>query len=155
MRRGRQRLGIGRIALLPPAAYAVHELRYELAYGVHASAELRSTGHSYLHSVVPWLVALVGLAVGTFLMRAGRAFASRTAPDARHRSLGALWALCALGLIAIFACQETLEGIFATGHPGGWAAVFGDGGKITAQSMPASELPKLDFPEQAQLAPPQ
>lgn len=33
-------------------------------------------------------------------------------------------------------------------------AVFGDNGKVTAASMPAAELPKLDFPEKAMLAPP-
>jgi hypothetical protein len=116
------------VALLPPAAYAVHQARYYLAFGGRASTMLRATGHSYLHSVVPWLVALIGLAVGAFLYRAGRAFATRAAPRTRHLSFGALWALCVLALIAIFASQETLEGIFATGHPGGWSAVFGDGG---------------------------
>jgi hypothetical protein len=128
MPRGRHRHGIGRVALLPPAAYAVHQLRYLLAYGGRASTMLRATGHSYLHSVVPWLVALIALAVGSLLYRAGRACATRAAPRSRHVSFGALWALCALALITIFACQETLEGIFATGHPGGWSAVFGDGG---------------------------
>jgi hypothetical protein len=128
MRDGGHRRGIGRVALLPPAAYAVHQLRYYLAYGGRASTMLRATGHSYLHSVVPWLVALIALTVGAFLYRAGRAFAARAAPGTRHVSFGALWALCALALITIFACQETLEGIFATGHPGGFSAVFGDGG---------------------------
>jgi hypothetical protein len=128
MRRAGHRRGIGRVALLPPAAYAVHQTRYYLAYGGRASTMLRATGHSYLHSVVPWLVALIGLSVGAFLYRAGRSFTTRTTPRARRLSLGALWAMCAFALIAIFACQETLEGIFATGHPGGWSAVFGDGG---------------------------
>jgi hypothetical protein len=126
--RARQRVGAGRIALLPPAAFAVHQLRYELAYGSRAGAELRETGHSYLHSVVPWLVALLALAAGSFLLAAGRAFARRLSPRAATLSFGALWGLCVLALVGIFAGQETLEGIFATGHPGGLAAVFGDGG---------------------------
>jgi hypothetical protein len=120
--------GGARVALLPPAAFAVHQLRYELAYGSAAGVELRETGHSYLHSVVPWLVALLALSVGGFLVAAGRAFTHRVSPRAATVSFGGLWALCVLSLVAIFAGQETLEGIFATGHPGGWAAVFGDGG---------------------------
>lgn len=113
---------------MPPAAFIVHEFRYELAYGSQAGVILRETGHSYLHSVVPWLVALVGLTLGLFLARVGRAFASRTSPRGFTLSFGALWGLCALSLVAIFACQETLEGLFAFGHPGGWSAVFGYGG---------------------------
>ncbi len=113
---------------MPPAAFIVHEFRYELAYGSQAGVVLRETGHSYLHSVVPWLVGLVGLTVGVFLIRIGRAFASRTSPRDFSLSFGVLWGLCAVALVAIFACQETLEGIFAVGHPGGWSAVFGDGG---------------------------
>jgi len=113
---------------MPPAAFAVHQLRYELAYGSEASVVLRETGHSYLHSVVPWLVALVGIAVGGFLARVGRAFATRTSPRGFSLSFGALWALCVVALVTIFACQETLEGIFSAGHPSGWTGVFGDGG---------------------------
>jgi hypothetical protein len=126
--RARPWLSAGRIVLLPPAAFAVHQLRYELAYGSAAGEELRETGHSYLHSAVPWLVALLALAAGGFLLVAGRAFARRVAPRTRTVSFAGLWALSVVALLAIFAGQETLEGLFATGHPGGWAAVFGDGG---------------------------
>jgi len=121
-------LVVGRVALLPLAAFAVHQFRYEIAYGPDAGIVLRETGHSYLHSVVPWLVALVGIAAGTFLARVGRAFKTRTTPRDFSLSFAALWALCACALVAIFVCQETLEGIFAAGHPGGWTGVFGDGG---------------------------
>lgn len=119
---------VGRIALMPPAAFAVHQFRYELAYGSQAGVVLRETGHSYLHSVVPWLVALLGVAFGSFLVRVGRTFATRTSPGEFSLSFGALWALCTAALITIFACQETLEGIFFAGHPSGWSGMFGDGG---------------------------
>lgn len=118
----------GRVALLPPAAFAVHQLRYELAYGSHAGAELRETGHSYLHSLVPWLVLLIGLALGCFLRRLGRAYSRRSSPREFTLSFTAAWALCTGALILIFFCQETLEGWFAAGHPSGLAAAFGDGG---------------------------
>ena len=110
---GRRVLGPARVALLPPAAFAVHQLRYELAYGSRAGAELHATGHSYLHSLVPWLVLLIGLAVGSFLGRLGRAYARRSSPREFSLSFAAAWATCAAALILIFFCQETLEGWFA------------------------------------------
>jgi hypothetical protein len=120
--------GLGRAALLPPAAFAVHQLRYLLAYGSGASAELRETGHSYLHSVVPWLVALIALTAGGFLVSLGRAFARHTNTRRFTLSFGGLWLACSAALIGIFVCQELLEGLFAAGHPGGVAGVFGFGG---------------------------
>ncbi len=120
--------GFAYVALLPPAAFAVHQLRYMLAFGGNAGIELQRTGHSYLHSVVPWLVLLLALAVGGFLRSLGRAFASHTSPARFTLSLTAMWLVCSTALVAIFACQEFLEGLFATGHPGGWAGIFGYGG---------------------------
>ena len=116
------------VALLPPAAFAVHQLRYMLAYGGDASIELQRTGHSYLHSFVPWLVLLLALATGGFLRALGRAFAGHTSPARFTLSLTALWLTCSVGLVAIFACQEFLEGLFATGHPAGLTGIFGYGG---------------------------
>jgi len=132
---GRARRGIGArvagfayAALLPPAAFAVHQLRYWLAFGANAGVELQRTGHSYLHSVVPWLVLALALAVGGFLRALGRAFAGHTSPARFTLSLTAMWLVCSAALVAIFACQELLEGLFATGHPAGWVGVFGYGG---------------------------
>jgi hypothetical protein len=120
--------GFACVGLLPPAAFAVHQLRYMLAYGSNAGIELQRTGHSYLHSVVPWLVLLLALAVGGFLRSLGRAFAGQTSPARFTLSLTAMWLACSAALVAIFACQEFLEGLFATGHPAGWVGVFGYGG---------------------------
>lgn len=121
--------------MLPPAAFAVHQLRYLLAYGAGAGAQLRETGHSYLHSVVPWLVALIALTAGGFLVRVGRAFARHTTTKRFTLSFSGLWLASSAALIGIFCCQELLEGFFATGHPGGLAGVFGYGGWW---SMPAA-----------------
>jgi hypothetical protein len=120
--------GFACVALLPPAAFAVHQLRYMLAFGGHAGVELQRTGHSYLHSVVPWLVVLLALATGGFLRALGRAFAGQTSAARFSLSLTALWMACSAALVAIFVCQEFLEGLFATGHPAGLAGVFGYGG---------------------------
>lgn len=128
---GGVRARIARVAyggLLPPAAFAVHQLRYMLAYGGNAGIELQRTGHSYLHSVVPWLVLLLALAAGGFLRALGRAFAGHTSPARFTLSLGAMWLVSSAALVAIFVCQEFLEGLFATGHPAGWVGIFGYGG---------------------------
>ena len=47
------------LALVPAGAFAVHQLRYLLAYGHRAGNELAAQGHSYLDSIVPWIVLLV------------------------------------------------------------------------------------------------
>jgi hypothetical protein len=120
--------GLARAAVVPIAAFAVHQLRYLLAFGAGASAELQRQGHSYLHSVVPWLVLGVGLAAGAFLSSLGRALSGQTTVPRYGLSLIGLWLTCAVCLLAIYTCQEFLEGLFATGHPAGMAGVFGYGG---------------------------
>ena len=116
------------------AAFGVHQLRFLLAFGSGTGVELRETGHSYLHSLVPWIMLLVGLSVGAFLWSLGQAIAgnrSVTAKQSASRmglSFLALWAACAFCLVAIYATQEFLEGLFATGHPTGIEGIFGFGG---------------------------
>jgi hypothetical protein len=96
-RAGRLVSRFGPAVLLPPAAFAVHQLRYLLTYGSDTGVELRETGHSYLHSVVPWLVCLVALAAGCFLRKPGAEGADvsawihglvRVAMADLHRGLG-------------------------------------------------------------------
>lgn len=107
------------VVLLPAAALLVHQLRYSLTYGAQASNQLADTGHAYLGTVVPWLVMLSSVGVAVFAVRrrvgAQRSFAQR-------------WTGAFVALVVLFALQETLEGVFATGHPGGLAGVFGHGG---------------------------
>jgi hypothetical protein len=120
--------GYGQVALLPPAAFAVHQLRYVLAYRSSAGMELQRTGHSYLHSLVPWVVLLLGVTAGCFLRSLGRALSSHTSAARFTLSFTGLWSACSGALMAIFVCQELLEGMFATGHPAGLVGVFGYGG---------------------------
>ncbi|MGO9750269.1 MAG: hypothetical protein ACLP22_01880 [Solirubrobacteraceae bacterium] len=119
---------LGPVLLMPAAAFGVHQLRYYLAYGSAAGAMLARTGHSYLHSVVPWVVMLVAVAAGGFLGALGRAVAGQRSPRRYSASLLGLWLACAGCLVAIFATQEFLEALFATGHPAGLAGIFGYGG---------------------------
>jgi hypothetical protein len=113
---------------MPAGAFAVHQLRYWLAFGGRAAAELQHQGHSYLHSVVPWSVLLLAAGVGAFLVSLGRAFGGRTSVPRHTLSFAALWFLCSACLFTIYVSQEFLEGLFATGHPGGLIGIFGYGG---------------------------
>jgi hypothetical protein len=113
--------------LFPAAAFAVHQLRYQLAYGHRAGAALSASGHGYLTSLAPWIAVLLALAAGSFLARVARAAAGR-AGSRPERAFGTLWALSSVGLLAVYSIQETLEGIFVSGHPGGFEGVFGHGG---------------------------
>jgi hypothetical protein len=110
------------------AAFAVHQLRFVLAFGSGAGAELKETGHSYLHSVVPWIMLVVGLSVGVFLWSLSRAVAGKRSETKPGLSFFALWLTCASCLLIIYCTQETLEGLFATGHPTGLIGIFGFGG---------------------------
>jgi hypothetical protein len=106
----------------------VHQLRYMLAYGAASGPELERTGHSYLHSIVPWLIMLLAWAAGGFLRALGLAFSRQTTVKRYGLSFVALWVACTGALVVIFAGQELLEGVFATGHPAGPSGIFGYGG---------------------------
>jgi hypothetical protein len=116
------------LALMPPAAFAVHQLRYWLAFGGHAGLFLNRQGHLYLHSVAPWLALAVAIAIGAFLQALGRALGGQRSLSRYTLSFTALWLICAAALVAIYVTQELLEGLLATGHPAGLVGVFGYGG---------------------------
>lgn len=126
--------------LVPAAALAVHQARYTLAYGSHASAELSAQGHSYLNSVVPWTILAIGVAATAFLRRVARAARTGETGKPTTRSTIGLWALTTGGLVAIYSIQETLEGAVASGHPGGFAGVFGHGGWWAVPAAAAAAL---------------
>jgi hypothetical protein len=119
---------LGRAALLPFAALVVHQVRFALAFGGNAGAELARQGHSYLHSLVPWIVLVLALGAGGFLWALGRAVAGQRTLARYTISLAGLWLVCSACLLAIYVSQEALEGLFATGHPAGLAGIFGYGG---------------------------
>jgi hypothetical protein len=116
------------LALMPAAAFAVHQLRYWLAFHGAAGVELQRQGHAYLHSLVPWLVLLIGLVVGGFLRALGRALGGHTSLPRHTLSFAVLWAVCAACLLAVYTSQEYLEGVLVMGHPAGLVGIFGYGG---------------------------
>lgn len=116
------------LALMPAAVFAVHQLRFWLAFGSRAAVELQIQGHSYLHSAVPWIMVLIAVWVGTFLRALGRALSGHGSASRFTISFTALWLLCAASLVCVYACQEFLEGLLSTGHPFGLIGIFGYGG---------------------------
>jgi hypothetical protein len=125
--RGRLPDGSGPL-LVPAAAFGVHQLRYWLAYGGRANAELAAQGHSYLHSLAPWVVLALGVGLALFLRRA--AGAARTGDAGRFTRLSAvaLWAFTWGGLVCLYVVQESLEQLVASGHPTGAGGIVGHGG---------------------------
>ncbi len=110
------------------AAIVVHQLRFLLAYGAGGGHELAQTGHSYLHSLTPWIVLLCGLGVGGFLQRLALVWRTGESGAGRRHSTLRLWLAASVALILIYAGQEALEGLLASGHPDGLAGIFGGGG---------------------------
>jgi hypothetical protein len=114
--------------MMPPAAFAVHQLRYWLAFHGMSGIELQRQGHAYLHSLVPWIVALIAIAVGAFLRALGRALGGACSRPRYTLSFGLLWLICSVCLLSIYMSQEFLEGLYVTGHPAGLTGIFGYGG---------------------------
>ena len=115
-------------ALMPIGAFAVHQLRYWLAFGNRAGLVLVAQGHSYLHSLAPWIVLLIALACGAFLVALGRALGGSVSLPRYAVSFCSLWLICAACLVVVYVTQELVEGVLLTGHPAGVAGVFGYGG---------------------------
>lgn len=110
-------------ALLAVASFAVHQLRFALAFGSGASRELAHQGHAYLSVVAPLLVGLLMLAVAEFAAGLARRRSQRKVPGLRRLAL-----VSSVSLLGVYCAQELAEGFVATGHPGGLAGVFGGGG---------------------------
>src|ERR1043165_1610653 len=123
--------------ILPAAALVVHQARYSLAYGGRANAELAAQGHSYLHSLVPWVILTLGVGFWLFLQRVAAAARSGRAGRASRFTTPALWLFVTAGLLVIYSVQEALEGLVISGHPNGAGGVFGHGG---FWSIPASAV---------------
>jgi hypothetical protein len=125
--RGRLAAGSG-LLLIPAASLVVHQLRYTLAYGSRANAELAAQGHSYLYSLTPWFVFALGIGLALFLRRTAHALRTGDAGAFTRLSALTVWFLAWAGLFAIYVTQELLEELLASGHPGGVGGVVGHGG---------------------------
>jgi hypothetical protein len=117
------------IALLSVAAWAVHQLRYALAFGSGQGDALQRTGHGYLEVAGPvaglLLLAAAAQLVTTFARRRAEVRGSAL-------SLGRMWALLTVILLVVFSVQELLEGALSAGHAGGLSGLVGQGGWLAA-----------------------
>jgi len=112
---------------MPAAVLAVHQLRYQLAYGEHADSQLAAQGHAYLGALTPLAAMLVAIAAGVFIAALARARREGEAGE-RGRPFLLVWLLAAGALLGIYALQELAEGMLVAGHAPGLHGVFGDGG---------------------------
>jgi hypothetical protein len=123
-----RRFALSAVALLPPAALGVHELRYRLEFGADTEAVLAEQGHSYLGALSPLLAFVFAIACARLLLGVARG-----RPEVTGRAgLLRMWLACSAALFAVYTGQELLEGALSTGHPGGLAALFAAGGWMSA-----------------------
>ncbi len=122
----RLRAGAGALGL--GAAFALHQLRFLIAYHGAAHHELARQGHGYLRvlvAIVPAVLVLTALHFAGSLAAARRGDAEVPAPRIRL-----LWPAASSGLFALYAVQESLEGFLEAGHPVGLGGVLGHGGWV-------------------------
>jgi hypothetical protein len=136
-------------ALMPAAVLTVHQLRFMLAFGGSSGEELEKEGHQYLSALAAPIAMSVAIVVGLFFARLASAWregegvestpaggalsepASRRGgprDPASWRGFLRLTLLIAASLLALYSCQELLEGMLSNGHPEGFDGVFGNGG---------------------------
>jgi hypothetical protein len=133
-------------ALMPAAVLTVHQMRFMLAFGGSSGEELEKEGHQYLSALAAPIAMSVAIVVGLFFARLASAWregalepgavpggsaggGQGSARDpATWRGLLRLALLIAGSLLVLYSCQELLEGMLASGHPGGLDGVFGGGG---------------------------
>jgi hypothetical protein len=126
-------------ALMPAAVLTVHQLRFLLAFGGGTGQELEKEGHQYLSALAAPIAMSVAIVVGLFFARLASAW--RDGEDravaagrgggtdrAAWRGFLRLALLIGASLLALYSCQELLEGMLSSGHPEGFNGVFGDGG---------------------------
>jgi hypothetical protein len=116
----------GSAGLLVVGALVLHQLRYLLAYGGQAGAELERQGHGYLDLLAPLLVAaaaamLIASVVAPALMRLAPALTRDVSSTERAGGYAA-------ALLAVYFAQELAEGALASGHPAGLVGVLGASG---------------------------
>jgi hypothetical protein len=107
-------------SILAVGAFALHQLRYMLAFGGSPAAE----GHRYLADLLPPLSVLVLAAILATLLRGTEGASPTRAPLARRV------ALFSGALLAIYVSQELLEGLMAASHSANLAALLAGGGWI-------------------------
>jgi hypothetical protein len=128
LRSTRGRTGLA-VLLMPLATALVHQLRYVLAYGPRAEHELAEQGDAYVHSLLPWLAALVvPVFFGVLALALARSARQANDDGGRPPRLRVLWIWAFVALIAGYVLQESLEVVLGSAHASVLAQAFGSGG---------------------------
>jgi hypothetical protein len=115
-------------ALMPAAVLTVHQMRFLLAFGGGSGEELEKEGHQYLSALAAPIAMSAAIVVGLFFARLASAWCGGAGESAPRHGLLRLAFLIGASLLVLYSCQELLEGMLSSGHPGGFTGVFGDGG---------------------------
>src|SRR5919198_708721 len=107
-------------AIVALGAFAVHQLRYLLAFG--SSGELAEEGHRYMAALLPAIAVLFLAGIVATLIRGTEGASPSRTPLIRRV------AVFAAALLAIYVAQESIEGLLSAGHPAGPAASMANGG---------------------------
>jgi hypothetical protein len=111
-------------AILAVGAFALHQLRFLIAFGDSSSAELAQQGHRYMSELLAPIAVLVLAGALATLLRGTEGASPTRAPLVRRI------AVYTAALLSIYVVQESLEGILGAGHPAGPAALFAHSGWI-------------------------
>jgi hypothetical protein len=108
-------------AIVASGAFALHQLRYLLAFG-SGSADLAEHGHRYMTDLLPAIAVLVLAGAVATLIRGTEGASPAGTPLARRT------AIFAGALLAIYVAQESLEALLSAGDPAGPATLLANGG---------------------------
>jgi hypothetical protein len=118
--------GLRQVGLFALGAVAVHQARYGLALVAGAHETGAAHRHGYLGVLIPAIAAATVAAIGVSLAGAAlrrRLPAARRPDGTTERAAG-----FALGLLAVYLCQELAEGLLASGPSGLADGIVGAGG---------------------------
>lgn len=107
-------------------AYAVHALRYAIAPGAQPDG-----AHGYLHLAPLVLASLLPVVMARLCL----VLVDRRATSGRRLSWHARWIFGALGFAGLYAAQENVELLAATGHVAGALPLLADGGWIVLPAV--------------------
>jgi hypothetical protein len=113
-------------SLLAIGVFGLHQLRYLLSYGDRSGQQLAGQGHGYMADAAP---ILGGLALAVL---AATLLGGLLGPPPVRRSPWRRAPAYAAAILAIYCCQELLEGALAAGHPAGPDALLVAAGWIAA-----------------------
>lgn len=106
----------------------MHQLRYVLAYGSHAAAQLSAHGDHYVATATVTSGALVAVALGLSVLKLPATWRGRAHVEIVRGPLRLLWLGLILLLFAGYCALEGLETVFEPDRAAGIAEIFGSGG---------------------------